>query len=647
MGPLVSVWRAIPVPSRVAVVAGLLGGLGLPPLGRPVALLWLPLLVLAVIVPVAHLVGGTARAGLAAVVGLGPAVILLGVVHDLPGASIPLAVSALMFQSAWSIAALTLGRAVADRVPRGRPTVDAWVRVGAVVAVSVYVAGALARLLHPRYGTAERLAWMLDQEDNAHIVGVAREILLHGPQGLELSDQYGTAFINLPLAILRLLGGPLASEPDPRLQAVTLFIVSALVVIALSGLAFALLAALPHHVHPGRRTLESASRPSSVMLGGATIAVAALIGFSLLVVLPMRTGFITFVWGLTLVLLSAALVAVTPAEAGTAARAVLLAHLVGSALLLLSSWPFIGPAFIPLALVALLWIRWRDLAAGLAARPARSLIGAAVILAGLGLAVLWFLRRGPLAEVLSYGIDLLTVDGSGIYADETARRVALGAITLVAATIVLTATGRVRAVLLLATIGPIAGAGTLYLGMRGAAALLTEGVLGYSGVKLLYGVLVLGMVLGLIGIGSQATRFGTIGLIGALLLVSATHQSSPTSRLHADWWSYTLRADAGHAQAAVEAIRSTSIDIPIRCLPRPGVPVSDQTRWAAYFCVRWMEDAFNEGRFDGRRFDLLYASGPDFGETIERIVSEQQSEYLLAYRMTMGPGWFGWSGRED
>jgi hypothetical protein len=60
-----------------------------------------------------------------------------------------------------------------------------------------------------------------------------------------------------------------------------------------------------------------------------------------------------------------------------------------------------------------------------------------------------------------------------------------------------------------------------------------------------------------------------------------------------------------------------------------------------------MEDAFNEGRFNGRRFELLNAPGPTFEDTVARIESENQSEYLFAYRMTTGRGWFGWEGSED
>jgi len=120
--------------------------------------------------------------------------------------------------------------------------------------------------------------------------------------------------------------------------------------------------------------------------------------------------------------------------------------------------------------------------------------------------------------------------------------------------------------------------------------------------------------------------------------------SSATARLGTDWWARTDLGEPQHAQAAIDAIGSTSPDIPIRCLPSPGTVVTDVSRLAAYMCARWMEDAFNPGRFQGGRDELLNADGETFGPTVEAIVEGSPSEYLFAYRMTMGPGWFGWNG---
>jgi hypothetical protein len=59
-----------------------------------------------------------------------------------------------------------------------------------------------------------------------------------------------------------------------------------------------------------------------------------------------------------------------------------------------------------------------------------------------------------------------------------------------------------------------------------------------------------------------------------------------------------------------------------------------------------MEDAFNEGRFQGHRDELLTAEGETFEETVRSIEERSMSEYLFARRFTMGPGWFGWNGAD-
>lgn len=68
------------------------------------------------------------------------------------------------------------------------------------------------------------------------------------------------------------------------------------------------------------------------------------------------------------------------------------------------------------------------------------------------------------------------------------------------------------------------------------------------------------------------------------------------------------------------------------------------TPWAAYFCIRWMEEGFNEGRFNGNAERFLNAQGDDFSEVVAWILAEQQSENLFAYRLTMGSEWFSWTG---
>ena len=628
------------------VALGVIAAVALPSLGRPAVLL-LPLaLLVAVLATVRTLAGSWPRAGIATVVGSGPGLILLGTTLDVTGLALPASASAIALQIGWTAASLTLGRTIAARVPDRLALTDVWGRFVAVGAVTAFIAGALVRLLGSGYDTATRLAWMLGEEDNAQIVGIAREVLSDGPRGAELAEQYGTAFVTLPFALIRMLGGPIGTEPDIRLQAITVFVVSTIVAIVIAGLAMALLAAIPQHVHRPERS-ERRLTPLRVMLGAVASGVAGLVGFSLLVVLPMRTGFLTFVWGLSIVLLAAALAASTPADAPLMTRAALVLHLVASGVLLLSSWPFIGPALVPLLLVPVLWTRWESIRNGLRQRPILAVTGAVASTGASALLVFWFLRWGPAAEVLSYGLDLLTVGGSGIYADDAVRQAAAAVTALLAIAIVAGTRGRSRSILLIGVLGPTVGAGLLYLGMRAASLALTDGALGYAGVKLIYGVVTIATVLGLVTLSGFVSRRSIPVVAGVLLVIGGVHQSGPTASLHQEWWGRTLQAGAPHAEAAVEAIRSTNSDLPIRCLPTPGTAVTDTTRWAAYFCARWMEDAFNEGRFDGRRFDLLGATDPTFEATIDRITSEHESEYLFAHRMTMGLGWFGWDGRAD
>jgi hypothetical protein len=65
---------------------------------------------------------------------------------------------------------------------------------------------------------------------------------------------------------------------------------------------------------------------------------------------------------------------------------------------------------------------------------------------------------------------------------------------------------------------------------------------------------------------------------------------------------------------------------------------------AAYFCARWVEDAFNEDRFHGHRFTFLNTPDESFEEAARTALDENGDRYRFAYPMTTGPGWFGWDG---
>jgi hypothetical protein len=615
----------------------------LPVAGRPASFLWPLATGLVILLLVRPRFGSAAEAFLGTFIGLLPALVLLGAIHDVAPVVPPLPISSGALLLIWALTSATLGREVAQRVAGRTRMYDASARILAVLLATGYVAGALLRLLLPGSTTADRLSWTLGEEDNAQIVGIAREVLTGGPTGAELANQYGTAFINLPLVLTRLFGGTPIVETDPRMQAISVFTISTIVVIALAGVAMALIAAIPHHVHSGSR--DRPLTTTTVLAGAIGSGLSALIGFSLLVVLPMRTGFLTFTWGLTLVILGAALLLIIPSDASALVRIVVVVHLVGLTVLLLSSWPFIAPALGPLLLAPLLWVRWAAVQKSLRKYRQRWAVGAVTAVGAIAALLFWFSRWGPATEVLSYGLDILLIGASGIGADQEVRWASWAA-TALAGTLALALAARGSKIQqLLGIVGPVAGGGLLYIALWTAAAVLTDGVLNYSGIKLLYGVITLATVLGLTALVSQSTRLGAAGTSAAMFAVLLLHQASGTASLHTTWWDRTAPRFHAHSEASIEALRNTSPDVPIRCLPTPGTPVTDTSQWAAYTCVRWMEDAFNESRFHGHRFTLLGAEGETFEPTIERILAESPSEYLFAYRFTLGPGWFGWSGR--
>lgn len=587
----------------------------------------------------------TASAALAVFVSLAPTLLLLGGLQQILTAHLPTGPLRVLVALLWAGTSSTFGAAVAGRVQERVSLTDAWARIVAVLAVTFAVAWAVARHLLPESSPARRLAWVLSEEDNASFVGIAREVLQEGPVGAEQASNFGAAFMNLPLLVLRLLGGPIAGDDDVRLQAITLFSVSTVVVITLAGVSMAMLSALSV---AGAGAPDDGDRTSaaSAWIAAPLAALAAAAGFSLLIVLPMRTGFLSFAWGLTLVMLAAAVMAALPQDAKVLARTVAVASVIATGLLLLGSWPFIGVALVPLAMIPLTWIPWGRLKRVLRSRRAVALSVAAAIAAGTAILARAALQDGPLQAVLSRGRDILTMGGSGIYSDATLNRLALVLMLILTLHIALRSPNtRSTVPVLLATVGPVAIAGLLYLGLRVTANLLTDGVLNYSGIKLFYGVVTLAVAIGLPSLVGRSAPDPRIVLPAAALVVIAALSLSPTARLIESWSNRTDLGEPPHAVAVISAIRSSDPGLPIRCLPSPGTGINGQTAWAAYFCARWMEDAFNEGRFDGGRSDLLNAEGESFAEIIDQLEAQHPSEYLFAYRMTMGPGWFGWDGR--
>ena len=621
-----------------ASIAAALGILGFPVTSRPGAFFAVLLLLIATMSALRATRLSWRGVLLATAVGVPPAVIMLGATVDLlPTMPGPRALRVLLFGLLVGTA-LSLGRSVAVRVLRPRVGFDILGRGLSVLVVTGVIAGALVRLLLPSRGPDLRLAWMLGEEDNAAFVGVAREVLVHGSNGAHLAEELGAAFMNLPLAIINLFGGPIAGEEDVRLQAITLTLASAAIAIILAGMAMALLAALPHHVHLQADGTPRAIRPAVVIAGSVGSGAVALAGFALLAVMPLQAGFLTFLWGLSLVLVAAAVVAILPPNASVSARAVTLLHLIATGVLLLGSWPFIATALAPLMLVALLWIDRARLAAWRAAHRAAARTAGVLLVLG-AMSSVWFVASLPqVSKVIELGRDALTVTGSSIHADAWTVRAAVLMTLLATASILHRRPPRPGHLLALL------GAGALMLAIDVATNRFAGGMMGYAGLKLLFGLVTLSLILGGLALISSSARHSVLVSLLALALVLSPHALSETSTKYQSWWSTTERIGSLHAIAVIEAINATSPEVPIRCLPSPGTRIDGTTRWAAYFCIRWTEQGFNEGRFDGNAFRLLNAEGETFDEVVTTIVKEQQSDYLFAYRMTMGRGWFGWAG---
>jgi hypothetical protein len=585
-----------------------------------------------------ELLARSTRALLAVTIALAPAVGLLALVHDVlpahPGSVVSGAIGAI------SLAAsiMLLGRPLAQRVAIElglRRTVA--IGLGVASAVS-YHALAPMRLLTSGSGVVEQLAWILGEEDNAQIVGVAREVIIQGPAGAELSMQYGTGFMVLPTVLQRLLPA-LAADDDARLAAVSAFTLSVVLAILLLGLAMFLLATL---------VPRSSERPGvgalllvSVISGGAAAAALAIA-----VVLPMRTGFLTLVWSIAWVGLVAAMTAAASHRLTPVTRAFLAVQVLVLTLLVIRSWPFLIAAVLPSVALLLRSLPWPTIRSALRRWWPVAVLAAAGIIG----AALPYLLDSAVGEVLSYGREALTVGGSGIFAD----RAAVVGITLAVLTAVPmllrhreSADGsRAIAVDRLGVVVGVPLAVWLsWVALKVAAALLTGGELNYAGWKLFYAAVAVGAVVTLPSLAGMSSvtrsplpRVAASAALGALIVTSVTVQTS------ADWWDRTAPQSPSHAVAAIEAVRASSVDLPIRCTPQPGAAATDGARWAAYYCVRWMEDAFNTERFHGHRFTFLNAEGPTFEGAVARARAEDPSRYTFAYPMTVGPGWFGWDG---
>ena len=610
--------------------------------GRITALLSIAGLAFAVLTLAHGRVPSWNRAALAMLVGLAGGVLLLGAAYDAGFTTQQPALIRLAFVVAWSLTAGTLGTAVALRPSDRRGMTDVWLRIGGSMAAGGFVVGALLRLLLPGKGSADRLAWLLYEEDNAAFVGVAREVLADGHRGADLAAEFGAAFVNLPAALLIIAGGPLSNEGDVRLQAVTLTVVSTIVAISLGTLALALIGGLLHHASTSRESRPPHSSLLSIAAGPLLTSATTFTALALLVVLPMRTGFLTLVWGLAIVSISATLVAVTPPDSSAPVRVVVGACLLAAGLLLAGSWPFIGPALLPVLIAVAAWLPWSAIRTNARSKLSRTIVLAAGLLMIAGLAGTTLVSSGAAATVIEMGTAALTVQGSVASADRTV--ITIGLLAVLAATLLSWRLDRdAQRTLLFTILGPPVGGILLYGGLRLAAHFFTDGVLGYAGAKLLYGVIVLMVLLGLSASTALVARRGAAACALAVVMVAVPILNSPTVALQFEWWDRTDRGAEPHAIATVAAIRASSEDLPIRCLPSRRTAVTEQTRWAAYLCIRWMEEAFN-GSGWGYAGSFLRAEGPTFEDVIDARVEAHPSDYFFSYPFTMGMGWFGWDG---
>jgi len=537
--------------------------------------------------------------------------------------------------SAWVLVAVAAGRSIGSRV------ID---RVGMLRPLAAVAGGSATGWLFARHPIglavgpalpAERLMWLLDMEDNARFVGVAREMLEGAPSGGRLAAEFGTGFLS-PALLVRSAWSDTGSG-DPRLAAIDVVNLSAglaILVVALIVITVSL-TTMAQRETTGHRPLRAAI---DAILTATATGVAAWVA----VAVPMRSGFLSFIWGVVWLCLAAALVAWIPSSERPAAAVLMLAWL-ASVLLMIGSWPFLLAGALP----ALLLVRvpgGHAAGSGLR-RPALVLLGTTAVLVVVG----WLLWDSQVRSVLgSVGLEALTVEGTVITTDLWLRL--LGGAAVIGALLVAASGSEATSPLgRLRSVGTSSAAAAAAVGISlGAlhllARLVSDGETAYAGRKLLHGTVAVAVVVALPAVLAWAagTRFVVGVPVGAAVV--ALILGTRSGDIHDVWEAAVHVHVQPHALAVTEALAMTSSELPIRCLPPSGTPATSGARWAAYFCVNWVEDAFNEDRRDGFRMDLLLTEDPTFDALIERMRSERQSDYLFAHLIVAGPGWAHWDG---
>ena len=454
-----------------------------------------------------------------------------------------------------------------------------------------------------------------------------------GPGGAELAAQYGTSFATPGIGLLRSgLAGPLVG--DPRLDAVTATTASA-TLLPLVVTAALLLAATALRAGPTARAGAASVGTTTGVLVGSLAAGAAV--QLLVVALPLQLGFATLAWAVAWVLVGwAALLALCLTDLPRVTRMALWGQVAAAAVLLEGSWPFLAGALaLPVLLVAAaaLGRRARD-AASPRPVPRWVLIGL-VAAAGAGGALL--ATSGAVRTVLGLGREALTA-GVEVGSSIVAVGPALLAAAAAAVALALTAVHRERLTAGV-TVAPALGAVATLGAVWSVALVVADGIVGYGGSKVLLATVLLavGGAAAVVAAG-RLPRAGVSAAAAVLVLVAA----DPLGRVATGWWQRTAPSEPPHAVATITALEGSSPGLPIRCRPAPGTPATASARLAAYFCIVWMEDAFNEGPDSGGRFAFFQTEDATFDQVLAE--AEAAGLYGFAYPLRLGPGWFGWDG---
>ena len=479
---------------------------------------------------------------------------------------------------------------------------------------------------------AERLMWLLDMEDNARFVGVAREMMAGSPSGGRLASQFGTGFMSPAVLALGVWRGVPAGDPRvAAIDATNLSVAIAVLMVALIVIMVSVTTMASMGVQHGllRAVLEI-----------PIVATAAATGIWVAVAVPMRSGFLSFIWGVIWASLAASLVPLFYQLVGWR-RVLLLVPLCSTVALLIDSWPFLIAGLVTLLSVGSLrrTSRPNDWTSGRRVSY-YGLLSAMLLTAAV---LIW---NSPVRSVLgSVGLAVLEVEGTSITTAPWMRVLAAAAVLLglVAAFLGSTESGRDRIRVTAAT--SEASAAALWVSVAGLfllALVLNEGSWGYAGRKLLHGAVAVSLLVALPALVARVIALRLPIAAGAAAL--AVLLSSAVLRFPEGWEEQVNAHLQPHALVITDAIRITSPELPIRCLPPEETAATSGARWAAYFCVNWVEDAFNADRFHGYQMDMLLHDGDDFDDLIDRMLTERASEYLFAHRIVAGPGWAHWDG---